>query len=60
MTVSIMVFESQGGQKMATPKILKLFHFSSDFDGVFSKGFLMKNVIKVFPGIFSFYLPFSS
>ena len=34
---------------MTTPKILKLFHFSSDFDGVFSKGFLMKNVIKVSP-----------
>ena len=39
---------------MTTPKILKLFNFSSDFDGVFSKGFLMKNVIKVSPGIFSF------
>ena len=34
---------------MATPKILKLFYFSSDFDGVFSKGFLMKNVLKVSP-----------
>ena len=27
--------------KKATPKILKLFQFSSDFDGVFSNGFLM-------------------
>ena len=34
---------------MATPKILKLFHFSSHFDGVFSKRFLMKNVLKVSP-----------
>ena len=36
---------------MATPKILKLFYFSSDFDGIFSNGFLMKNVVKVSPSI---------
>ena len=50
-----------GGAKWGfLKKNLYFDHFSSDFDGVFSKGFLMKNVIKVFPGIFSFCLPFSS